>query len=198
MRTTKKQAYALVKRLLDIVLASVLLFLLALPMATVGLLIRLTSAGGAIFRQKRIGRGGRTFVCYKFRTMYIDAPKNRPTSDFADAERYITPIGKILRRTSLDELPQLFNVIIGDMSLVGPRPLIADECEMHDMRRRCGVYSVRPGITGLAQVRGRDMLADTDKARYDARYVRRMGVIEDARIIFATLTRAVSGNGILR
>lgn len=165
-------------------------------MAIIGALIFLDSEGCVIFRQRRVGMRGRIFTCYKFRTMYQNAPKSVPTGSFFDASLYVTPIGRLLRRTSLDELPQLFNVIMGDMSLVGPRPLIENEGEIHELRRRCGVYEVRPGITGLAQIRGRDSIDDIQKARLDVRYVRKMSFAEDARILLNTATVAVLGRDV--
>lgn len=196
MKNTASSYYLLIKRVLDVVFSFLLLLLLCLPMLIIALLIVLTSEGNAIFRQERVGRGGEPFVCYKFRTMYINTPENLPTAKFEDAHKYITPIGAFLRKTSLDELPQLYNVLRGDMSLVGPRPLIRCEGEIHELRRRCGVYRVRPGITGLAQVNGRDRLPDIDKARYDARYSRNPSFSGDARIIRQTLFGAFSGKDV--
>ena len=130
----KRRGYFFWKRLLDVLFSFLLLFFLALPMLFIACAVLVTSRGGAIFRQKRVGRNAKTFVCYKFRTMYSYAPNNRPTSDFSDAALYVTPVGRFLRRTSLDELPQLFNVLKGDMSLIGPRPLIAEEEAVHRLR----------------------------------------------------------------
>jgi O-antigen biosynthesis protein WbqP len=109
------------------------------------------------------------------------------------SENRITKIGKILRKTSLDELPQLFNVLVGDMSLVGPRPLVVEEGEIHYLRQRCGVYRLRPGITGLSQISGRDDIGDIEKVRLDTRYVRHVSFGSDARIIFGTLRHAATG-----
>ena len=185
-----------VKRTLDFIFALILIFFTLLPMFVIAVIIRSESSGNAFFKQKRMGLGGRIFICYKFRTMYQNAPKSVPTGSFCDASLYVTPIGRLLRRTSLDELPQLFNVIMGDMSLVGPRPLIENEGEIHELRRRCGVYEVRPGITGLAQIRGRDSIDDIQKARLDVRYVRKMSFAEDARILLNTATVAVLGRDV--
>lgn len=187
------RAYLLLKRALDIVFSAVLLVLLSLPMVSIALAILLTSEGGALFRQERVGRGGRVFICYKFRTMYRWAPPSRPKSGFFDAEGYITPVGRLLRRSSLDELPQLFNVLKGDMSLVGPRPLIAEEGEIHQLRQRCGVYRLRPGITGLAQVGGRDSVSDIEKARLDVRYTRELSLVNDVGILFKTAFGMMTG-----
>ena len=192
----KKNRYCLWKRLLDILFSALLLFLLALPMLLIALAVGLSSRGGPLFCQIRIGRQGKPFTCYKFRTMVRDAPPNRPTSDFSDASRYVTPIGRFLRRTSLDELPQLYNVLRGDMSLVGPRPLIGEEDEVHRLRTAGGVYRVRPGMTGLAQIHGRDRLGDGEKAAYDVRYVDTLSFGEDLRILAKTLRHVLVGEGV--
>ena len=188
--------YAGFKRGADLVFAVVLLCFLILPMAIIALVIRLTSEGDAIFRQERLGRNGIPFVCYKFRTMRVEAPRNCPSSEMEDRGRWVTPVGRFLRRSSLDELPQLFNVLKGDMSLVGPRPLIPREKSVHEMRRRYGVDRVRPGLTGLAQIRGRDELDDRKKAAYDARYVRQMGFFTDLRILSRTLLQVSGQRGV--
>ena len=192
-----KNAYVFWKRVLDILFSSLLLLFLALPMLVIALAIVLTSRGGAIFKQKRVGKGGRIFVCYKFRTMYLHAPSNRPTSRFDDAARYITRVGRLLRRTSLDELPQLFNVLKGDMSLIGPRPLICEEREVHRLRMSNGAYDIRPGLTGLAQISGRDMLCDREKAELDARYASDICFSADIGIFFKTLVRIVKKEGVV-
>ena len=184
------------KRLLDVISSALLLLFLWLPMLGIALLIRLTSPGPAIFRQTRVGREGRLFTCYKFRTMLREAPRDRPTAQFVDAERYITPIGRLLRKSSLDELPQLWNVLRGDMSLVGPRPLIPSERTVHRLRRRSGVYGLRPGITGLAQVNGRDLLSDRRKAALDIQYASRLSLTEDLRILWKTLGGILLARGI--
>lgn len=192
----KTKSYAHSKRALDIIFSAVLLMFLWLLMLIVGLLIRITSQGPAIFKQKRVGRDGRIFTCYKFRTMYSYAPSDRPTSSFPDAERYITPIGRFLRRSSLDELPQLWNVLIGDMSLVGPRPLIPREITVHELRKQSGAYSLRPGITGLAQISGRDLLDDEEKASFDAIYASSASPVFDLKIIAKTLGKIFSDKDI--
>ena len=193
---SKKGGYLVCKRVLDILFSLLLLFFLWLPMIGIALAIRLGSSGGAIFRQIRIGREGRPFVCYKFRTMVADAPRNCPTSQMGDGAPFVTPIGRFLRKTSLDELPQLWNVLRGDMSLVGPRPLIPVEEEVHALRMRVGVYALRPGMTGLAQISGRDLLDDREKVRLDTRYLRRVSLREDARILGKTLRGVFRGDGV--
>ena len=147
------------KRLLDI-LISLALFLLLLPLfLLIMLAIAVDSPGDIIFMQKRAGLYSRPFTMLKFRSMRAAAPPDVATNDLADAGRYITPVGRFLRRTSLDELPQLWNILKGDMSFIGPRPVVLTETELLARRRRLGADLVRPGITGLAQVRGRDTVS---------------------------------------
>ena len=171
---------AFLKRALDLFLALMLALLLLLPMLIIAVAIRAESEGGAIFKQERRGREGRVFVCYKFRTMRRDAPSNMPSSLFSERELYVTRVGRFLRKSSLDELPQLFNVIRGDMSLVGPRPLICEESEIHDGRQRAGVYALRPGITGMAQIGGRNSLDDREKLEKDTYYLHNLRPSLDA------------------
>ena len=188
--------YIRAKRILDVTCAVALLILFLPIMLLIGLVVRLTSSGEAIFRQTRVGKDGVLFCCYKFRTMRREAPQSCPTAALEDAERYITPVGRFLRRSSLDELPQLFNVLRGDMSLVGPRPLIPEEAWVHGMRHRTGVDRLRPGMTGLAQVRGRDALSDGEKVRMDLRYARRLSLRTDLLILLQTILRVFRGEDI--
>lgn len=174
------------KRILDVIFAYLLLLFLYVPMVIIALGVCLTSKGGALFRQKRVGKNGRIFTIYKFRTMYKDAPE-LSHKEFSGCEHYITPLGKLLRRTSLDELPQLFNVLSGDMSLVGVRPLIVGEMEMHIERISQGVYAERPGMTGLAQTEGRDSLGDKEKLFYDKEYVSNISFSLDTKILLRTV-----------
>ena len=187
--------YFKIKRFFDIVFSAVGIVLFALPIFVFMIVISATSAGSPIFKQKRIGREGKTFVCFKLRTMYIGAPQ-RSTAEFADAGKYITPIGRFLRRTSLDELPQLVNVLRGDMSIIGPRPLIPEEGEVHEKRAELGVYRLRPGITGLAQGRGRDMASDDKKVLWDYEYLEKISFITDIKIAFLTLGNVMVGKNI--
>ena len=185
-----------IKRVLDIFLAAILIFFLLLPMLAISIAVIAESSGGAIFKQKRRGRGGKEFICYKFRTMYKYAPSNMPASSFSDHEKYVTRVGRFLRESSLDELPQLFNVLRGDMSIVGPRPLICAEEKMHEGRLRQGVYSIRPGITGLAQISGRNSLCDEEKLTQDSIYLFGVGLRLDAKILFSTLKKVITHEGV--
>ncbi|MBO5883207.1 MAG: sugar transferase [Clostridia bacterium] len=194
--TRQSKVYHFIKRGTDIILSAALIVFLSPLMAIIASVVALTSEGGAFFKQKRLGREERIFVCLKFRTMYTDAPHDVPTTEFVGMEKHITHVGKILRRTSLDELPQLFNVLLGDMSMVGPRPLILNEGEITRMRREAGVYSVRPGITGFAQINGRDNVTDREKTELDKLYIEEMSFFTDLTILIMTPIRALRGKDI--
>lgn len=192
-----KSKYDIVKRWLDIAVSAVALMFLFAPMLLIALAIYLDDPGPVIFSQYRVGRCGKSFLLYKFRTMYRNTPRYVASTDLLHPEACITRFGRFLRRTSLDELPQLFNVLRGDMSLVGPRPMIEQERYIHQLREERGVYAVRPGMTGLAQINGRDLLLPEEKVRYDAIYLEKFGFWQDVSIILGTLPGVVSGEGII-
>lgn len=171
------------KRIVD--LAFALTVLLAFSWLLLGLLIaiRIASPGPAIFAQRRVGRHGAAFTCYKFRTMHLGVKQAGTHELGADA---VTPIGRVLRRTKLDELPQAWNILRGQMSLVGPRPCLESQLELIEWRRKLGVLDILPGITGLAQVQGVDMSQPERLARLDAEYVARQSLMLDIRILLAT------------
>ena len=158
--------------------------------------IALDSPGSVIFIQKRAGKYSRPFSIFKFRTMSIAAPPDVATKELAGAHTYITRVGGFLRKTSLDELPQLWNILKGDMSFVGPRPVVLTETELLLLRRRLGADRIRPGITGLAQVRGRDTVTIRHKARYDAYYARHASFRLDMRVIADTVLCVLTADGI--
>ena len=193
----KKIYCRFIKRILDIVFSFILLLMLLLPMFVIAVAIRSESEGGAIFKQKRIGRRGKIFVCYKFRTMYINAPSSCPAVKLKDSRKYITKTGAFLRRTSLDELPQLFNVLKGDMSIIGPRPLICEEGNIHEQRMDKGVYSLRPGITGVAQINGRNLLRDEEKLSGDIYYLENIRLWLDIKILLKTLFKVAKREGVV-
>ena len=176
---------AAVKRAFDLVCAVIGLPVVLPVVLLLVVLIRLESAGPGIFRQVRVGRGGRTFVCLKLRTMQIDAPN---VATHLAGRAHVTRVGALLRRTKLDELPQLWNVLTGEMSLVGPRPCLPNQHELVREREKRGVLALRPGITGLAQVRGIDMSDPARLAAEDPEYAARMSPALDLRILVATLT----------
>lgn len=187
--------YCKVKRGLDVLLSLIVLVVLSVPMGLLALIIYLDDPGPIFFAQSRVGRHGESFPLYKFRTMRRQTPQYRATGELDEPGRYITRIGRFLRRSSLDELPQLWNVLRGDMSLVGPRPLIAEETEIHAMRMRFGVYNVRPGITGLAQVNGRDRMDAAQKLRWDVRYLKAFGFRTDRKVFLATIPCVLKQEG---
>ena len=196
MKRKKKIYCRFVKRGLDIVISASLLFFLLLPMFLISVIIRSDSRGNAIFKQKRVGRGGRVFICYKFRTMYITAPPSKSAAELAGERKYITHVGSFLRRSSLDELPQLYNVLKGDMSIIGPRPLICEEKNIHQKRMDIGVYTLRPGITGMAQINGRNILADDEKLERDTYYLENVRLSLDAKILLKTVLKVATGEGV--
>jgi O-antigen biosynthesis protein WbqP len=155
----------------------------------------MTSRGPALFKQVRMGKDNKEFNIYKFRTMRINTP-NIATNDFHDADKYITKVGRILRKTSLDELPQLFNIFEGTMSFIGPRPVIIEETEVINLRTLCGVYKLKPGLTGWAQVNGRDSISNEEKVKLDYEYSQRIGILIDIKIILLTIIKVFSQSDI--
>jgi len=184
-----------VKRAFDILTALAGLVLLSPVLAAVAIAVRLESPGPALHWSRRVGRGNDLFAMPKFRTMRIGAP-DVATHLLSDAGDWITPLGVFLRRTSLDELPQLWSVLTGDMSLVGPRPALFNQDDLVALRTAAGVEVLRPGLTGWAQINGRDALPIADKARLDADYLARRSFLLDLKIIALTGLAAVSGRGV--
>ena len=188
--------YPFIKRGADVVLSLLALICLSPVYLLVALAVKLTSPGPVLFRQKRVGRGGRLFTIYKFRTMRTDTPRDTATHLLQDPSRYITRVGAFLRRSSLDELPQFFNVLKGDMSIVGPRPALYNQYDLIAAREKAGVNAVRPGITGLAQISGRDELPIPVKVRYDREYVENLSLKMDARCFFGTIISVLRAEGV--
>lgn len=179
--------YPYLKRFFDLILATTFLIFLIPLFLIVAFLIKIDSPGPVFFRQERVGIHKKPFTIYKFRTMANGSPKNVPTSMLLDAKKHITRIGKILRKTSIDELPQLFNIIKGEMSIVGPRPVIPAEVKLIDERTRQGAYSILPGVTGLAQINGRDLVGINEKAQLDGEYAKKESFLYDMKIIMSTI-----------
>ena len=178
-------------------LSAVGLVFCLIPFGVIALLIYIDNPGKIIFAQERIGLNGEIFYMYKFRTMRSNTPAYLSTAQLKDPDRYLTRLGRILRQCSIDELPQFVNVIRGDMSLIGPRPLIPQEEDMHRLRMQNHVYSVRPGITGLAQINGRDLTSPEDKVYWDAVYVRECSFWLDMKILFSTIPQILTGRGVV-
>lgn len=174
------------KRAFDFTVSLVLIIILFPLFLLLSLIVLIDAGSPVIFRQYRVGKDNKLFYIYKFRTMRRGV-RNVATAELTDSEKYITKSGRILRKTSLDELPQLFNVLIGDMSFVGPRPLIPEEKEIRALRKDYNVYSVRPGITGWAQINGRDSLSIEEKALFDKEYIDKQSILFDIKILFRTV-----------
>lgn len=183
------------KRAFDFLAALLGLALLALPLALLALAIRATSPGPALYWSARVGRGNQLFQMPKFRSMRIDTPVVA-THLLASPERFLTPIGRFLRRTSLDELPQLWSVLVGDMSLVGPRPALFNQDDLIALRTEHGVHALRPGITGWAQVNGRDELSVPAKVDFDAWYLQHQSLALDLRILRLTMSKVLGQQGV--
>ncbi len=189
--------YLFFKQISDTLFASVLTVVLSPILAMLALTIKLDSKGPVLFKQKRVGKNNNEFNIYKFRTMRTDTPKDVPTHMFGGAENYITGTGKFLRKSSLDELPQLFNIIKGEMSFIGPRPALWNQFDLIEERNRLDVPSLKPGITGWAQVNGRDELPIKEKAVLDGYYARNISFTLDLKILLMTLVNVISQKGVL-
>lgn len=185
------------KRFLDFIFSLLAIIILSPLFLVLSLLILISSGRPIIFKQQRVGYKNKLFTIYKFRTMK-NGMRQTKTEDLTDyeIENDITFIGKVLRKLSLDELPQLFNILKGDMSFVGPRPLIPQEDEIRQLREKYNVYSVRPGITGWAQVNGRDFITDKQKAKLDKEYVETQSIYLDVKIMFRTVWVVLAGKDI--
>lgn len=179
------------KRSLDIFFSLILLLLLLPLISLICVIIKLTSKGPVLFMQKRIGKNKKEFLIMKFRTMFINTPKDMPTHLLENPEAFITPVGKFLRRTSLDELPQLINILIGDMSFIGPRPALYNQYDLIELRDKHGVNSILPGLSGWAQINGRDELDIPTKVELDAFYLRNMSLKLDIMILFKTFVNVI-------
>jgi lipopolysaccharide/colanic/teichoic acid biosynthesis glycosyltransferase len=189
--------YAGTKRYLDIVLCLLAIFLTWPVLVIIASAIKLTSPGPVLFKQKRVGQGKQLFEIYKFRTMRSDTPKDTPTHLLQNPETFITPIGKLLRKTSLDELPQIFNIFKGEMSIIGPRPALWNQDDLVEARDRYGVNDLAPGLTGWAQINGRDELPIPVKARLDGEYAQQIGLWFDVKIFWLTVWSVMAGRGVV-
>lgn len=189
--------YLLFKQTADFFFAALLIVIFSPALLLLSAIIKLDSKGPVLFKQKRIGKSNIEFDIYKFRTMRTDTPKDVPTHMFSDAESYITAIGKFLRKSSLDELPQLFNIIKGEMSFIGPRPALWNQFDLIEARSSLGVETMMPGITGWAQVNGRDELPIKVKAELDGFYKDHCSLILDTKILFLTFINVVSQRGVV-
>lgn len=186
-----------IKRLIDFVFATLLFIILSPLFLLLCLLIKLDSKGPVFFKQRRIGIHKTEFMILKFRSMKIDAPKDQPTHLLENPETHITKVGKFLRKTSLDELPQLINIIVGQMSVVGPRPALYNQYDLIALRDEVNANSVRPGLTGWAQVNGRDELPIEIKSRFDGEYIKKISFTFDMMCFFRTFKSVTTADGVV-
>lgn len=185
------------KRVIDLFLSFIGIIILLLPMAIIALAIKCDSKGPVFFKQKRIGIHKRHFTILKFRTMRTDTPHDAPTHELNDPKKWITKVGGFLRKTSLDELPQIFNIFAGQMSIIGPRPALWNQDDLVAERDKYGANDIKPGLTGWAQINGRDELEIPVKAALDGEYVKRMGFFFDCRCFFGTFISVMRHDGVV-
>ncbi len=185
------------KRFFDVVLSGLAIVVLSPLLLLLALAVRLDSKGPIFFRQKRVGKGKTYFQILKFRSMYADTPHDMPTHMLGNAQSHITRVGRVLRVTSLDELPQLFNIFAGQMSIVGPRPALWNQDDLIAERDKYGANDLVPGLTGYAQINGRDEIPIEQKAKLDGWYVQHIGFITDCKIILGTVAAVFTHKGIV-
>jgi O-antigen biosynthesis protein WbqP len=186
--------YAVVKQSFDLACAILVAIVLVLPCLVIGLVVRLTSPGPAVHWSKRVGKDNRIFRMPKFRTMRTDTPQL--ATHLLDGRNWLTPVGGFLRRSSLDELPQVWSILVGDMSFVGPRPALFNQDDIIEMRTRLGIHRLRPGLTGWAQINGRDDISNHRKVELDHEYLQQIGPGMDARILFRTAVSVLARRGV--
>ena len=189
--------YPFIKRLTDILLSLIALILLSPIFLVVSIIIKLDSNGPIFFKQKRLGKDKTHFYILKFRTMRTETPKDLPTHLLQNPDVFITRVGRYLRKTSLDELPQLINIFKGEMSMVGPRPALWNQYDLIAERDRYGANKIRPGLTGLAQINGRDELSVEVKSRFDGDYVNMMSLWVDLKCVLGTVVKVVKSDGVV-
>lgn len=185
------------KRAIDILLSFIGLVVLAIPMLIIAAIIKITSPGPVFFKQKRVGIHKKHFNILKFRTMRIDTPRDMPTHLLENPEQWITPIGRLLRKTSLDELPQIINIFLGQMSIIGPRPALWNQYDLIEERDKYGANDILPGLTGWAQINGRDELEIDVKARFDGEYAKKMSFAFDLKCFFGTILSVLKSDGVV-
>ena len=185
------------KRLIDLLLSFIGIIILALPMLVIAIAIKIDSKGPVLFKQKRVGIRKTHFYILKFRTMRTDTPHDAPTHELQDPKKWITKVGGFLRKTSLDELPQIFNIFAGQMSIIGPRPALWNQYDLIEERDKYGANDVKPGLTGWAQINGRDELEIPVKAALDGEYVKKMGFFFDCKCFFGTFISVLKSDGVV-
>lgn len=189
--------YLSIKRLLDVFLSGLAIVVLSPVLLIIALAIKFDSKGPVLFKQKRVGKNKRHFMIYKFRSMYVDAPSDMPTHLLDDPTAMITKVGAFLRKTSLDELPQLFNIFKGEMAIIGPRPALWNQYDLIEERDKYGANEILPGLTGWAQINGRDELPIPKKAALDGYYVQHLTFKLDLRCFFGTIISVAKSDGVV-
>ena len=185
------------KRAIDLILSFFGIVILAIPMLIIALMIKIDSRGPVLFKQKRVCIHKTHFNILKFRTMRTDTPHDAPTHELSDPKKWITKVGGFLRKTSLDELPQIFNIFTGKMSVIGPRPALWNQFDLIEERDKYGANDVRPGLTGWAQINGRDELEIPVKAKLDGEYVRKLSFLFDCKCFFGTFKSVLKSDGVV-
>ncbi|SJZ77293.1 sugar transferase [Anaerorhabdus furcosa] len=185
------------KRLIDIILSGIGLIVLAVPMGIIALMIKKEDHGPVLFKQKRVGKNKKFFNLYKFRSMKVDAPHDIPTHMLESPKQYILKVGTFIRKTSIDELPQMWNIFKGDMSIIGPRPALWNQDDLIAERDKYGANNIQPGLTGWAQINGRDELEISEKAKLDGDYVKKQGFIMDLRCFSGTVLKVLKREGVV-
>ena len=186
-----------IKRFMDIILSLAGIIVLSPVLIILSLIIKFTSPGPVLFKQERVGKNNQLFKIYKFRSMRIDTPKDVPTHMLENPDQYITSVGRFMRKTSLDELPQLFNILKGNMAVIGPRPSLPNQYDLNELRDKNGASSIRPGLTGWAQINGRDELEIEIKAGLDGDYVKNMSFLFDCKCFFGTFVSVLKSDGVV-
>ena len=186
-----------IKRLIDIILSLMGIVVLAIPMLIVAVIVKIDSPGPVFFKQKRVGIHKTYFNIIKFRSMSTKAPANMPTHMLNDADHYLTKWQRFIRKASIDELPQLFNILSGSMSIIGPRPALWNQYDLLDERDKYGANDMKPGLTGWAQINGRDELPIEEKARLDGEYVERLSFSFDCKCFFGTILKVLKSDGVV-
>lgn len=189
--------YRVVKRLLAILISGLAIIILSPVLLAVAIAIKCDSKGPVLFKQNRVGKDKKHFMIYKFRSMYVDAPADMPTHMLKDPTAMITKVGVFLRKTSLDELPQLFNIFKGEMAIVGPRPALWNQYDLIAERDKYNANSIRPGLTGWAQINGRDELEIEEKSRLDGYYVAHMSFLMDLKCFIGTFISVLKSDGVV-
>ena len=191
------------KRLFDFTLSLLGIIVLALPMIIIAIAIKCNSKGPVFFKQKRVGKKKKLFTILKFRTMRVDTPHDAPTHELSDPKKWITGVGRFLRKTSLDEIPQIFNIFLGQMSIIGPRPALWNQDDLVSERDKYGANDVKPGLTGWAQINGRDELPIDVKAKFDGEYIEKLNsdgfsaLCMDCKCFFGTILKVLKSDGVV-